>query len=71
MKIWEEFEVGYATIDGYTKGDRDVTWYGSKMPPIRYIGTLNIDSYYRDSRNSNGKKKMFREEFGITKRYIQ
>ena len=23
----EEFEVGYAMIDGYTKGDRDVTWY--------------------------------------------
>ncbi|RHG36424.1 hypothetical protein DW261_06115, partial [Fusobacterium varium] len=31
----EEFEVGYAMIDGYTKGDRDVTWYEARVTPIR------------------------------------
>ena len=64
----EEFEVGYAMIDGYTKGDRDVTWYEARVTPIRYIGTPKYtDSYYRAVGTVMVKKKMFREEFGITR----
>ena len=64
----EEFEVGYAMIDGYTKGDRDVTWYEARVTPIRYIGTPKYtDSYYRAVGTVMVKKKMFREEFGIAR----
>ena len=64
----EEFEVGYAMIDGYTKGDRDVTWYEARVTPIRYIGTPKyIDKYYKAVGTVMVKKKMFREEFGITR----
>lgn len=64
----EEFEVGYAMIDGYTKGDRDVTWYEARVTPIRYIGTPKYrDKYYKAVGTVMVKKKMFREEFGITR----
>ncbi|RGJ31565.1 hypothetical protein [Fusobacterium varium] len=64
----EEFEVGYAMIDGYTKGDRDITWYEARVTPIRYIGTPKyIDKYYKAVGTVMVKKKMFREEFGITR----
>ena len=64
----EEFEVGYAMIDGYTKGDRDVTWYEARVTPIRYIGTPKYrDKYYKAVGTVTVKKKMFREEFGITR----
>ena len=64
----EEFEVGYAMIDGYTKGDRDITWYEARVTPIRYIGTPKyIDKYYKAVGTVTVKKKMFREEFGITR----
>ena len=64
----EEFEVGYAMIDGYTKGDRDVTWYEARVTPIRYIGTTKYrDKYYKAVGTVMVKKKMFREEFGITR----
>ncbi|AVQ32039.1 hypothetical protein [Fusobacterium varium] len=64
----EEFEVGYAMIDGYTKGDRNVTWYEARVTPIRYIGTPKYrDKYYKAVGTVMVKKKMFREEFGITR----
>ena len=64
----EEFEVGYAMIDGYTKGDRDVTWYEARVTPIRYIGTPKYrDKYYKAVGTVMVKKKMFREELGITR----
>ena len=64
----EEFEVGYAMIDGYTKGDRDITWYEARVTPIRYIGTPKYrDKYYKAVGTVMVKKKMFREEFGITR----
>ena len=64
----EEFEVGYAMIDGYTKGDIDVTWYEARVTPIRYIGTPKYrDKYYKAVGTVMVKKKMFREEFGITR----
>ena len=64
----EEFEVGYAMIDGYTKGDRDVTWYEARVTPIRYIGTPKYrDKYYKAVGTVTVKKRMFREEFGITR----
>ncbi|MEG9319396.1 hypothetical protein, partial [Fusobacterium varium] len=45
-----------------------VTWYEARVTPIRYIGTPKYrDKYYKAVGTVMVKKKMFREEFGITR----